>query len=75
MTVNPKQNENKHHKSNFLGAGLVIGVGVGLAIGAAMDNSGTGLALGIGAGLAIGAALQNRENSKQEADNSKQNTA
>ena len=44
--------------ANMLGAGLIIGAGVG----AALDNIG----LGIGVGLAIGAALSKKQKQKNE---------
>ena len=36
---------------------MALGSGLGVAIGAAMDNIGTGMAIGVGVGIAIGVAL------------------
>ena len=36
---------------------MALGSGLGVAIGAAMDNIGTGMAIGVGFGIAIGVAL------------------
>ncbi|MFC1953099.1 hypothetical protein ACFLWR_03105 [Chloroflexota bacterium] len=51
----------KQHKmvteGYYMGIGLTIGSGIGVSLGAVMDNIGSGLPLGIGIGMAIGAAL------------------
>jgi len=44
-------------KGYYMGIGLTIGSGIGLSLGAVMDNAGSGMPLGIGIGIAIGAAL------------------
>ena len=41
----------------YMGIGMVIGTGIGVALGAAMDTVGSGIPIGIGIGMAIGAAL------------------
>ncbi len=51
----------KHHKlvtgGQYLGIGMVIGAGIGIALGASLENSGVGVALGITIGVAVGSAL------------------
>lgn len=39
-----------------MGTGIILGTGIGVAIGAAMDN----IAIGIAVGVALGAAWQNQ---------------
>jgi hypothetical protein len=51
------QSPNAQRKAKKTGAGLLIGVGVGMMIGAAMKNLGVGIAIGIGFGMALGAAM------------------
>ncbi len=50
------------------GSGLVVGAGLGIAIGAAMDNVGVGIAIGSGIGLVIGAAVEAYEQRKKPTD-------
>jgi len=51
----------KQHKlvteGYYMGIGMTIGSGIGVSLGAAMENIGSGMPLGIGIGMAIGAAL------------------
>jgi len=51
----------RHHKlvteGYYIGIFMALGSGIGIALGAAMDNVGSGIAIGVGMGLAIGAAL------------------
>jgi hypothetical protein len=51
------QSPDARSKGNKTGAGLLIGVGVGMMIGAAMKNIGAGLAIGVALGAALGAAM------------------
>ncbi|MFC2033898.1 hypothetical protein ACFLTT_00640 [Chloroflexota bacterium] len=54
----------KHHKliteGQYLGTGLVIGIGAGTAIGASLGNTGIGPALGTVLGLVIGKYLDKK---------------
>jgi hypothetical protein len=45
-------------RNTSIGVGLVLGAGVGLALGTAFDNPGVGLAIGPAVGLAIALAWQ-----------------
>ena len=51
----------KQHKlvteGYYMGIGMAIGSGIGVFLGAAMDNVGSGMPIGIGIGMAIGSAL------------------
>jgi hypothetical protein len=47
----------KKPPANMVGAGMVIGVGAGVALGAALDNIAVGVPVGAGVGLALGVAL------------------
>ena len=40
---------------------MVLGAGIGVALGAVAGNSGVGVALGAGIGLAFGSALDKRK--------------
>jgi hypothetical protein len=51
------QSPDAQRKAKKIGAGLLIGVGVGMMIGAAMKNLGVGVAIGIGLGMALGASM------------------
>ncbi|GAB4316699.1 MAG: hypothetical protein Kow0074_04810 [Candidatus Zixiibacteriota bacterium] len=46
---------------NHTGSWLAIGTGVGVALGAALDNFAVGIALGAGVGIAIGSSLDRRD--------------
>jgi hypothetical protein len=51
----------KYDNYGMWGAGIAIGIGVGTAFGASMDNIGLGLAFGISIGVAFGIAFQQAE--------------
>ena len=59
MTENNKPEGNEGPRS-FLPIGIAVSVGVGIALGAALDNIAVGIAVGIGAGVVFGAALDAR---------------
>ena len=44
-------------KNTMLGVWTAIGIGIGAALGVAMDNLGVGVVLGLAIGLAIGIGL------------------
>ena len=54
----------KQHKlipeGYYLGIGMAIGSGIGVALGAAFEQVGGGIPIGVGIGLAIGSALDAR---------------
>ncbi|MGI2335713.1 MAG: glycine zipper family protein [Dehalogenimonas sp.] len=50
-----------HHLSEegeYTGMWMALGTGIGVALGAAIDNVGAGIAIGVGIGLAIGSLLE-----------------
>jgi len=51
--------------TNF-GVCLAVGIGIGIAVGAAIGNIGVGIALGAGIGSAVGAALLERKSGAGE---------
>ena len=59
MTENNKPEGNEGPRS-FLPIGIAVSVGVGIALGAALDNIAVGIAVGIGVGVVFGAALDAR---------------
>ena len=48
----------------WIGIGMVMGTGFGVALGTVFDNLAIGIALGAGMGLAIGAALEQQNKDK-----------
>jgi len=48
----------------WIGIGMIIGTGFGVAVGTALDNLAIGIAMGAGMGVAIGAALEQKNNDK-----------
>jgi len=47
-------------KGQYIGIWMAIGTGIGVAIGAGMDNVGGGMPIGIGIGIAVGAYLDSK---------------
>ena len=70
MKMNQESNDRKsnHQPASRIGAWMAIGVGIGVALGSAMDKLGAGLAIGIGIGVAIGAAIDRRRKQKDESN-------
>jgi hypothetical protein len=48
----------------WIGIGISIGAGFGVALGLVLDNLGLGIAIGAGMGVAIGAALEQQNKDK-----------
>ena len=48
----------------WIGIGISIGAGFGVAMGLVFDNLALGIAMGAGAGVAIGAALEQKNSDK-----------
>ena len=62
MSTEPSNKESiedifKKNKDSVIGIGLTLGVGIGVAFGAATDNIGLWLSLGAAFGLMIGAVI------------------
>ena len=51
---------------NCTGSWLVLGTGVGIAIGVALENVGVGLAIGAATGVAIGASFDRKESERRK---------
>jgi hypothetical protein len=47
-------------------AGIVVGTGVGIALGMAMENMGAGLAIGIAMGAGIGTIFSRQQRNERE---------
>ena len=63
-----KNGNDSNNKIQYLPIGMCLGMGVGVAIGAAMDNIGVGMCLGIGIGLCFGSALNAANRKQPESD-------
>ncbi len=50
----------KHPKGYWLGVGICTGVGIGTALGVALENIGAGIALGVAIGAGIGTSLEQK---------------
>jgi len=62
------KNNMEKEKNNFIGKWMVIGMAIGVGIGAATDNIGIGIPVGLAIGVAIGASKWNAELKKKEDD-------
>ena len=58
MTDDPQACKNCGRK--YLGVGIVMGAGIGTALGAATGNTGVWLPIGLAVGIGIGAALSRK---------------
>ena len=50
----------------YMPIGMCLGLSVGMAIGAAMDNIPIGMCMGLGIGLCFGSALDNAKQTKND---------
>jgi hypothetical protein len=50
----------------YMPIGMCLGLSVGMAIGAAMDNIPVGMCMGLGIGLCFGSALDNAKQTKND---------
>ena len=57
--------QNRPRRTIPHGSGLVIGVGVGVALGAAFNKLGLGIAVGVALGLAFEQVNDHRSSSRQ----------
>ena len=53
-----------HPQGYWIGIGISMGAGFGVAMGLVLDNLALGIAMGAGAGVAIGAALEQKNKDK-----------
>jgi len=56
--------QEKHPQGYWIGVGISIGAGFGVALGTTMGNIGIGIPIGVGTGIAIGSALEQRNKDK-----------
>ena len=59
-----KNENNNKSEQNIVGAGLAIGVGLGLVFGSAIGNVGAGLVIGIAAGIGFATAQVKKKESE-----------
>jgi hypothetical protein len=57
-------NDNNKSEQTVIGAGLAIGVGLGLIFGGAIGNVGAGLVIGIAAGIGFATAQLKKKESE-----------
>ena len=61
------KNKNEHEENtNYLPIFMCLGLSIGVAIGAAMDNMPTFMSVGLCVGVGIGTALDGRKRDKEE---------
>lgn len=58
--------KNEKHTVYYQPICMSIGVGLGMAIGAAFDQLSAGMSIGIGLGLAVGGMIDYMKNKKEE---------
>ena len=61
--MSKKDSENK---VQYLPIGMCLGLSIGMAIGAAMDNIPIGMCFGMGIGMCFGSAMDNAKRAKEE---------
>lgn len=60
------------NQTQFLPIGMCLGLSVGMAIGAAMDNISVGMCLGLGIGMCIGSAIDASKAAENKEDDQKE---
>lgn len=60
-----KKNDNDQ-QMRYLPLSTCLGISIGMAIGAALDNIPIGMCMGVGIGMCFGSALDNFNNAKKE---------
>ena len=65
MGNNKNQNQEPNNMQ-YMPIGMCIGIGVGMAIGAATDAIPMGMCLGLSIGMAIGVAIDSRNKKKTD---------
>ena len=66
-----KKNDNSENQVQYLPIGMCLGLSIGMAVGAAMDNISVGMCMGLGIGLCFGSALDNANRAKNKDSNEK----
>lgn len=63
-----KNDKNTDNKMQYMPIGMCLGLSIGMAIGAAMDNIGVGMCFGLGIGLCFGSAIDAHNRKKSDSD-------
>ena len=61
-----KKKDNSENQVQYLPIGMCLGLSIGMAVGAAMDNISVGMCMGLGIGLCFGSALDNANRAKNK---------
>lgn len=61
---NNKNNNQESDAIQYMPIGMCIGTGVGVAIGAALDNIATGMCIGLSVGMSIGVIIDSMHKKK-----------
>ena len=61
-----KKNDNSENQVQYLPIGMCLGLSIGMAVGAAMDNISVGMCMGLGIGLCFGSAMDNANRAKNK---------
>ena len=58
--------DNSENQVQYLPIGMCLGLSIGMAVGAAMDNISVGMCMGLGIGLCFGSAMDNANRAKNK---------
>ncbi len=64
--------KDSEEKVQYLPLGMCIGLSIGTAIGAAMDNIAVGMCMGMGIGVCFGSVLDNANKAKKDKSDEEQ---
>jgi len=60
------KNHDSDDNTQYLPIGMCIGLSIGVALGAAMDNIPIGMCMGLGIGMCFGSAIDNANRAKTQ---------
>ena len=58
--------KDKDNQIQYMPIGMCLGLSIGMAVGAAMDNISVGMCMGLGIGLCFGSSLDNAKQAKSK---------